>query len=207
MECVYVKVDVERYIREYRDVERFAEYCKVCPVYASSWSCPPYHNSQELTDKISSYKYAYIFAYKVAIDDDTRFKASSIEERTSLTYKILGPVRDFLDNLFYEMEGRLTTGSLAFFSGRCMRCAPNDCTRISGVGCVKPDEMRQSLESLGFDLTRTMSELLDIELKWSTDNSLPEYLMAIPAIFTMDELSEQELGLLRKTEIEDEISI
>lgn len=198
MECKYTVIDVERYIREYRDVERFVEFCKACPVYGTSWGCPPFDNMQELTEQISRYKYAYIFGFKQIIADELRFKAQSVKERTEITYQVLGPMRDLLDERFYRGEQRVEGDCRVFFSGRCRRCAPNDCTRKEGKPCAKPQEKRQSLESIGFDLSRTMSELLGVQLKWSTDNTLPEYLMAITAVFTMDELSPQELSLFTK---------
>lgn len=194
MECAYKCVDVGSFIRDYRDVERFVEFCKSCPRYGASWACPPYDNNQELTEMLNGYKYAYLFGFKVVIADEFRFKANSVKERTELTYEILNPVRDLLDTRFYELEGRVATDCRVFFSGRCRRCMPNECTRRVNKPCAKPTQMRHSLESLGFDLGRTMSELLGIELKWSTDNSLPEYLMAITGIFTMDKLSEKELS-------------
>ena len=34
-------VSVEEYLEGYVDVETFLEFCKKCPHYGKSWSCPP----------------------------------------------------------------------------------------------------------------------------------------------------------------------
>ncbi|MBR5807373.1 MAG: hypothetical protein IKY24_01995 [Alistipes sp.] len=57
------------------------------------------------------------------------------------------------------------------------------CTRLNGKPCCHPELVRPSLEAYGFDLTKTLSELFDIELKWSVDNTLPEYLVIVCGLF------------------------
>lgn len=52
--------------------------------------------------------------------------------------------------------------------------------------CRYPDRIRPSLESLGFDIGKTASELLGIELKWSEPGSsgLPEYFTLVSGFFS-----------------------
>ena len=45
------------------------------------------------------------------------------------------------------------------------------------------DKVRPSLESLGFDLSKTLAELFGIELRWSKDGLLPEYLVLVCGFF------------------------
>ena len=42
-----------------------------------------------------------------------------------------------------------------------------------------PLRIRRSLEACGFDLGRTTSELFGIEMKWSENRNLPEYLLLV----------------------------
>ena len=42
-----------------------------------------------------------------------------------------------------------------------------------------PRRIRRSLEACGFDLGRTTSELFGIEMKWSENRNLPEYLLLV----------------------------
>lgn len=74
--------------------------------------------------------------------------------------------------------------SRAFFAGTCFDCPEGTCTRPSDLPCVRPGKIRPSLEALGFDLGRTASELLGIELRWSVDGRLPEYFTLISGFFT-----------------------
>ena len=54
-----------------------------------------------------------------------------------------------------------------------------ECTRRSGKACRYPLRIRRSLEACGFDLGRTTSELFGIEMKWSENRNLPEYLLLV----------------------------
>ena len=49
----------------------------------------------------------------------------------------------------------------------------------SGKACRYPSRIRRSLEACGFDLGRTTSELFGIEMKWSENRNLPEYLLLV----------------------------
>lgn len=89
-----------------------------------------------------------------------------------------------------ELDARLLAleeawpDSRAFFAGTCFDCPEGTCTRLSDLPCVRPGKIRPSLEALGFDLGRTASELLGIELRWSVDGRLPEYFTLISGFFT-----------------------
>ena len=67
----------------------------------------------------------------------------------------------------------------AFYAGSCILCPWEECTRRSGKACRYPLRIRRSLEACGFDLGRTTSELFGIEMKWSENRNLPEYLLLV----------------------------
>ena len=46
--------------------------------------------------------------------------------------------------------------------------------------------IRPSLEACGFDIGKTVSELLHIELKWSDNGKMPEYLTLVGGVFKND---------------------
>ena len=83
-------------------------------------------------------------------------------------------------------------GSLAFFAGSCFLCRKEDCTRRSGKECIYPDKARSSLEAYGFDIAKTSSELLGIELVWSKGLVLPEYFTLVSGLFTDHEIDPFE---------------
>ena len=83
------------------------------------------------------------------------------------------------DELLLEMEK--TYKGRAFFPGSCLLCPT--CTRTEGKPCLYPERVRPSLEACGFDIGKTASELLHIELKWGDKNRMPEYLLLVSGIF------------------------
>lgn len=170
---------MENYIAEYRDCQKFIGFCKECKNYGTLWSCPPFDKEIDL----SEYKFAYILGTKVLIDSKTRHSVDTVEQRTRLTYDILLDIRKVIDKKLLELEKQFQ-GSLAFYAGSCRQCEDNICTRTQGLPCTKPQKMRSSLEAIGFDMGKTTSELLGIEMKWSTDNVLPEYFTLVSGFLT-----------------------
>ena len=66
------------------------------------------------------------------------------------------------------------------------------CSRPDGMPCRHPRLMRCSLESWGFDLGRTTSELLGIDLEWSAKGKLPDSLTLVTALFSPSELPQAD---------------
>jgi methionyl-tRNA synthetase len=67
--------------------------------------------------------------------------------------------------------------------GTCPYCGGAPCARIEGKPCRHPSKVRPSLEAFGFDMGKTAQDLLGLEIKWSHDEFLPEYLTLICGIF------------------------
>ena len=44
-------------------------------------------------------------------------------------------------------------------------------------------KVRPSLEAIGFDISKTAKDLLGLEIKWSQDGFIPEYLTLVCGIF------------------------
>ena len=65
----------------------------------------------------------------------------------------------------------------------CPYCNNEPCARIEGKSCRHPDKVRPSLEAFGFDVGKTAKDLLGVELKWSQDGLIPEYLTLVYGIF------------------------
>ena len=80
----------------------------------------------------------------------------------------------------YEKE-RQEPGSRCF-TFRCTLC-PEGCTRPEGKPCRYPDRLRYSLEAVGFDVTAAASDLLGIDLEWSSDGTLPKHITIVTALF------------------------
>lgn len=172
-----VSIGVNSYIDKLRDVEQFLECCKACDNYNKNWSCPPFNIN--FTKELLKYNRAYIIGTRINIKEEMR---SITDESNHVIESILIPIRKELDKELLKLELK-TPNSRAFFAGSCKKCEDSKCTRILGLPCKFPLETRPSLEAIGFDMGRTASEILEVDLKWSSGNRLPEYFMLISAIF------------------------
>ncbi len=172
-----VTVAMSEYVEKYRNVEHFLGFCRECKNYGTLWACPPFDKQIP----IEGYRYANIVAVKILVDPAMCERTMTPEELHEATIAILRPVRAEIDSWMLSLE-ESTPSSRALFPGSCIGCEKGECSRLVGEPCVKPSKMRPSLEAMGFDVMRTTSELLDIELKWSSDR-LPEYFTLVSALF------------------------
>lgn len=181
IEVVATTIDCDRYIADYRDRERFIALCKECGNYGKNWSCPPYADSS--IEDLSKFKSCYIIGQKIIIKEEMRSLSTQTDDLTTVISDILLPVRELTDPLLRDLESKIE-GSRVFFAGSCALCKRGECSRIIGEKCRYPDKIRPSLESVGFDIGCTASQLIKSELKWATKDTLPEYYLLISAIFT-----------------------
>ena len=96
--------------------------------------------------------------------------------------EFLRPQRVELEERLLELE-RTHHGLACTFIGKCLHCEDECCSRRQGKPCRHPKLVRPSLEAYGFDVAKTLSELFDIELQWSQNGSLPEYLVLVCGVF------------------------
>ena len=96
---------------------------------------------------------------------------------------------DLMQPVISEMNERLletekTLRGLCYgFVGSCPYCGAASCARIGGEPCRPPDKVRPSLEAIGFDISKTAKDLLGIDIKWSQNGLIPEYLTLVCGIF------------------------
>ena len=169
------------YMKGYFNEPKYHELCKQCNKYGTLWSCPPY--SFNVEDYIKKYKYVHLIGTKVLLSEKL-IKETKPEDVIDSTYKIINSVRKKLRVVLLNLEKQYP-GSVALYAGSCIIC--DKCTRPQNKPCVHPNTMRYSLESLGFDVFKTASELLDIEIKWAKE-ALPEYLTLVSAFFTNEDI-------------------
>ncbi len=165
-------ITVEEYIAEFRDEPHFLELCKQCTNYGKSWGCPPFDFDTEAF--LRQYKYAHLMATKIIPED----KDIPIE----YTQKLILPERIRIESELLNMERKYGGRSFAYI-GKCLHCHDSECTRNCGKPCRHPGKVRPSLEAFGFDITKTLSELFNIELLWGKDGKLPEYLVLVSGFF------------------------
>lgn len=181
----YVEIDVNDYIHDYRDKDKFIIYCQECEKHNANWSCPPFGFNIE--GYISGYEKARIIGSKILLDKELIKQCQSNKMCTQILSRIIETVRLDLDKDLFEAENQYFKAK-AFFAGPCYKCHPSKCKRIKGEPCIAPYQLRPSLESLGFDICKTSSELLDIEMKWCIGDILPEYFTLVSGLFFKDKI-------------------
>ena len=165
-------IPVAEYMANYRDAEKFIGFCRQCPRYNTYWACPPF--SFNVDHYLSQCQTALIIGTKI-----TPLHPERITDVISFGKEMMETERKRTDELLLEMEK--TYKGRAFFPGSCLLCPT--CTRTEGKPCLYPERVRPSLEACGFDIGKTASELLHIELKWGDKNRMPEYLLLVSGIF------------------------
>ncbi len=181
----FKQLTLSEFIDSYRDVDKFIVFCKECPAYDRTWVCPSFDTAPPLTE----YRHITIIGSKIYHPSQS---VESAEQMMIRGAEILAPIRERLDTKLRELEAH-TPSSRALFAGSCRRCPMGECTRPYGKPCSKPDEARSSLEALGFDVGRTTSELLGIEIKWGTASSLPDYYTLVYGMLSMEPIRTEEI--------------
>ena len=172
-------IAADEFIRRYRDIERIRQYCLQCPGYGKSWSCPPFDfDPATVTDGFTTVK---VTGTTIEFDEQTRSACKTAKESAQVGREAMEEVWKWLLPQLYEQE-RQVPGSRCF-TFRCVLC-PEGCTRPEGKPCRKPEMLRHSLESVGFDLEAVTRDLLGINLEWSTDGRLPKHITLITALFS-----------------------
>lgn len=164
------EIAVDAYISQYRDKARFEKACKACGNYMKLWTCPPFAFDAE--GRLSLWTRAFFVAVTINVPPEKR--------KLKYAHELLTPVRRKLESQLLELEKM--HGGLAFgFSGSCIHC--EHCARLDGKECLHPEKVRPALEAYGFDVSRTMSEVLDIELQWGENGELPPTITLVGALF------------------------
>lgn len=192
---IIAQISKEDYIANFQDVNKFIGFCKQCSKYNTSWACPPYNFS--LSSYMSAYNTVYIIGTKIIPDNEIRQQCINEEISKKTGLEIIVDARDYLDRQLLGLESKYP-GSKVFFAGFCTLCA-QECTRIVGEPCRYPNKIRHSLESFGFDIGKTASELLHIDLRWSSDGRLPPYFTLVSGFFTNKTLIRKNIEYLFST--------
>ncbi|KAB4453827.1 DUF2284 domain-containing protein [Bacteroides thetaiotaomicron] len=165
-------IPVADYIAHYRDAEKFIAFCLQCRRYNTCWACPPF--TFNVDQYLSRYETALIVGTKI-----TPLHPEKITDPIAYGNGLMETERRRTDELLLEME-KMHNGR-AFFPGSCLLCP--SCTRTEGAPCLYPEKVRPSLEACGFDIGKTTTELLNIELKWGESGKMPEYITLVSAVF------------------------
>lgn len=176
------------------DRERVEGYCKQCPNYHALWSCPPH--SFDPLELFQGYDDVFVIGTILFYREEERRLHQGKEAVSRYTEKTLYPLRREVYLRLLELEKNKEMR--IFDMGSCNLC--NKCTREEGLPCKYKSEMRYSLESLGFDVSKIVRRCLKMELQWA-NGILPPYYVLVSAVAVkegeeLDELKTFEEQLL-----------
>lgn len=165
------RAPLPQFVAEFRDTERIGKFCCQCLNYARSWACPPL--SEDMSARPGSYTYVTLVASCYTPNSPgmliADFRQTIMPEIQRLEHRMRA--------IEPQCDG-YTFGNI----GGCRLC-PEVCRRPDGLACAHPDLVRPSLEAYGFDVTSAVNRLFGIEMRWSTDGFVPEYLVFVNGLF------------------------
>ncbi len=177
IETLSAYVEMDRFIEEHIDVERFLSCCAQCPSFGRTWACPPY--AFDPMDIWRSYSGILLYAKKITVPDELCSAVFEKKELTRVMMELVDPVKRELMEELYSME-RSSAGSLALSAGGCELCG--ECARGRGLPCAKPQLMRYSVESLGGNVIKCVTEILKESVLWAENGRLPEHFILLGAL-------------------------
>ena len=166
------EITAKEYIANFRRADYFIKLCQQCGNYGNRYGCPPF--DYDPLNLLERYQNVWVLGVKIVpYDKDLPLKCAN---------DLMSPVIDELNKELLAEEKR--RGGYSFgFVGTCPYCGGAPCAREKGKPCRHPDKVRPSLEAFGFDMSKTAKELLGLEIKWSKDGKIPEYLTLVCGIF------------------------
>lgn len=181
VERYVAEIGKKAYVEDFHHADYFIRFCRQCGNYGRRYGCPPF--DYDPLSVIEPFNTVRIIGVKIVPDD----KTLPLEAAN----RLMEPVTGELNEELLQMEKSL--GGMSFgFVGSCPYCGGAPCARIEGKPCKHPDKVRPSLEAFGFDMGKTAQELLGLEIKWSKDHLIPEYLTLVCGIFYNSPLSSAD---------------
>lgn len=165
------------FVRDYVDIPLCENGCSHCVRYGKYWTCPPFGFSR--LEFWTRYSAVLLYGKKVFVSESLRREPLPDTVLYDEWERLLAPSKKRLMVELYAME-QSTPGSLALSCGGCGLCA--SCTRPQGEPCRNSDRMRFSVEALGANVEKCVSELLGEKLLWAEGGKLPEYFVLMGAL-------------------------
>lgn len=163
-------------LKEYMDLawnpDKFLKMCEECPRYNKSWACPPFdYDCKKILD-----------GYDEILLVATRIEPISKGLPDSMAREVIRPARSRLERALLGFEKGKAERRAFGFAGGCLCCKDDSCTRPGGLPCRHPEIARPSLESFGFDISRTLDDIFEEKIEWCSDGRLPSFLTLVSGV-------------------------
>lgn len=174
VETLEAELGIEEFIAGFVDVDRFRECCEACRGYGKTWACPPY--DFEPMEIWRGYSSILLYAKKVLLPESETAVVREPHELAACYIELLKPVKQAMLNELFEME-KAAPGSMALSAGGCDLCG--ECTRGGGLPCRFPERLRYSVESIGGNVLKCITDVLGETVLWAGNGRLPEHFILL----------------------------
>ncbi len=144
-----------------------------CPSYGHSWACPP--EAPYLKNKISEYERFFLIFIKFNLLSYIQEEKANHPQKTEISIRNAFYMKNLLrDNLEQEIYSFFLNQEIDYkeklilWDGFCRVCSnerDKGCTYDAGYPCRYPDQKRYSMEAVGIDVNKTVSNL-NFNLEW-----------------------------------------
>ncbi len=178
-------------------------YCQSCMNFQKNYSCPPHAPEGE------AYTKPYTHITLIASTLDTQqltaeldyIKSQTYDSETLRSYKsaetdVFAEVSMYsFDVIKHTLSAKLLSlepqfDAVSMPPGKCSLCDP--CALRQQLPCRHPNDVRFSLESLGFLVSELLNEQFDLELGWAK-GAFPPYFITLSALASNAPIDEQKL--------------
>jgi predicted metal-binding protein len=170
------KIGARDYRERFVDTQTFLGYCRSCPNHNRYWSCPEY--DFDIYSRWNGYQTLELHAVKIIFDPEDLESLRGSEDAHARLFEALTVEKRKLADKLLRLEVGFP-GSRAVLAGNCAICGAGACAREQRQDCRHPEQMRESLEAHGGDVTKTAAELFDTPIDWVTGNNLPRYFFLV----------------------------
>lgn len=180
-------------------------YCQQCDNYNKNHSCPDFHFDKE--QYLAEYQYVTLIMTTVYKDDFSAYldkmKSKSYNSQLMSRYAAMTPNRHYSWEeelslyIFNSVKDDMIEGLIRIENtqGDCISIPPGSCTKCSiclkesGQACCHPEQLRYSLEALGFLVSDVYETYFDKTLEWVT-HDLPNSFDTCSAILSHKAINE-----------------
>lgn len=171
------KLPVSKLVSDFRDVDRFMGLCRACPNFGKMWSCPPFDCLPPILDSKTAQCRLFLYEIDIPQSESSIGRLSQQEIR-----RIYDSARAEIDPKLLALGRKSPSDSLVLLGGSCANCPLPKCARLENKPCPRPESMRPSLESLGFDVVAIAKKIFGADLEWATASKTPQTLRIVCAI-------------------------
>lgn len=174
MELLQRELSVRDFVRDCVDIAKFEACCQLCPNYGQRWSCPPFDFSA--AELWTHYEKLILQCRVIPVPQELQAKVLCQEDLNRQSRELLQPYKRAMLAEMQALEKQLPD-SLALDAGSCDHCV--GCTRAAGLPCIRPNQLRYSVEALGGDVCKALKLYFDKDILWGENGHMPPYFLLL----------------------------